>query len=69
MSAASWATPASSTAKRAPTYSENAAVNLSTFGPVVIHPDRNVSATSAISSSPSDGRAKGRKLLLIGAAV
>src|SRR5215217_2739497 len=30
------------------------------FGPVVSHPERNVSTTSAISSSPISGFAKGR---------
>src|SRR5688572_15112280 len=31
-----------------------------TFGPVVIHPERSESTTSAISSSPRVGRPKGR---------
>ena len=32
------------------------------FGPVVSHPERRVSTTSAISASPIDGSANGRKV-------
>ena len=36
-------------------------------GPVVSQPERSVSTTSAISSSPMSGRAKGRKAGVMGA--
>src|ERR1700690_2318374 len=36
------------------------------FGPVVIQPDRSVSMTSAISSSPISGSANGRKGTVVG---
>src|SRR5262245_5064618 len=57
------------TANLPPTYSAKALLNFSTFGPVVIQPERRVSTTSAISSSPSAGRAKGRNVLRISAQV
>ena len=46
----------------APTYSANAASKRLTFGPIVIQPERSESTTSAISSSPIDGSAYGRKV-------
>src|SRR5688500_524348 len=45
-----------------PRYAVNCSSNSRAFGPVVIHPERSVSTTSAISSSPMSGAAKVRKL-------
>src|ERR1017187_4982438 len=49
---------------RAPTSSAKACSNLATLGPLVSHPERSVSATSAISSSPMEGRQYGRNVFL-----
>ena len=43
------------TACFAPTYAANFSSNRWVFGPIVSHPDRSVSTTSAISSSPMTG--------------
>src|SRR5512138_1612863 len=51
-------------AYRAPTASANSSSNRLVFFPVVSHPDRSVSTTSAISSSPTHGSANGRKFLV-----
>src|SRR5262245_41285088 len=42
----------------------NSFSNRRVFGPVVSQPERKVSTTSAISSSPMSGRANGRKLFI-----
>src|SRR6188508_3258392 len=47
----------------APTRAANSDSNRWDLGPVVIQPDRRVSTTSEISSSPIDGGEKARKLL------
>ena len=44
-----------------PRKAANSLSNRLAFGPVVIQPERSVSTTSAISSSPMSGIAKGRK--------
>ena len=48
---------------RPPTCSESAASNARARGPVVIHPERRTSATSAIVASSMEGRVNGRKLM------
>src|ERR1039458_3199842 len=48
-----------------PTYVANSCSKRLTFGPVVIQPDRRLSVTSAISSSPINGRQYGRNELRI----
>ncbi len=44
----------------APTAAANSASSRATRGPLVIHPERRHSTTSAISSSPMSGRENGR---------
>lgn len=46
----------------APTNAENSCSKRLAFGPVVIQSERRVSRTSAISSSPSKGGEKGKKV-------
>ena len=53
-------------ARTTPTWTATISSNLFVLGPTVSHPDLRVATTSAISFSPIDGSAKGRKLALTG---
>ena len=51
---------------RPPKYSESCFSNSCTLGPLVIQPERKVSATEAIVASSIDGRENGRNSLMLG---
>src|SRR5438876_3304690 len=56
----------SARALSAPRNRRNSSSNLAAFGPVVIQPDRRLSATSSISSCPMSGGENGRNSLRVG---